>query len=502
MAVSEDGPVEIRAIDPRLSHEGIKEKKLGLVKDSKDLRTKPQKRGANGAPLRTRPSSCCHVAARRLGLQGQCEVHMAKVRRMNRRMAGLLRARLPDPGLEKVADPRRRRGRRWKLATLLRTCLAAMVAGCRSLGETESLTEEMSTALRAELGIARRVPDTSLRGVLVRIRPSQLRNCLRRQTRRAYRRKALAPVGLPFGVVAIDGKSTSIEAWDRLYAQRHEDSNKGVRGLVRTLTCSLVSSRAKVCIDAVPIPPATNEMGHFCEAFRGLLRAYGRSLFRLVSTDAGMCSLENAGVVKDSGKEYLFCIKGDQPTLLAEAKRLLEHEEAPLCETVDVSGKHTVTRRLYRTQEMAGYLDWSHLRTVLRVESSKREIETGFEVEHENRYFISSLDGKELTDGQWLYVVRQHWAVENQCHNTWDTAFEEDGRPWIVCDPQGTLVVALLRRLAYNMLALFRSVSQRSEQRRQVPWKELMRWMYNALIGARQDDLVGLRARQGAAARS
>jgi len=345
------------------------------------------------------------------------------------------------------------------------------------------------------------VPDTTLRGVLVRIQPSELRKCLHRQIKRAYRRKALAPVGLPFGVVAIDGKSTSIEAWDHLYAQRHEDAN-GTRvcGLVRTLTCSLVSSRAKVCIEAVPIPPATNEMGHFREALRGLVRAYGRSLLRLVSTDAGMCSLHNADEVKQSGKEYLFCIKGDQPTLLAEAKRLLAYEECPLCETVDVSGKYTVSRRLYRTQEMAGYLNWSHLRTVLRVQSSKREIETGFEVEHENRYFVSSLESKELTDEQWLYVVRQHWAVENQCHNTWDTAFEEDDRPWIVCSAQGALVVALFRRLSYNMLALFRCVSQRSEERRQVAWKELMRWMYNALICSRQEDVAGLRTRQAVAA--
>ena len=91
-------------------------------------------------------------------------------------------------------------------------------------------------------------------------------------------------------------------------------------------------------------------------------------------------------------------------------------------------------------------------------------------------------------------------STHHQCHNTWDTAFEEDDRPWIVCDPQGALVVALLRRLSYNMLALFRCVSQRSEERRQVPWKELMRWMYNALIGAREADVAGLRSRQGVAA--
>ena len=393
------------------------------------------------------------------------------------------------------------RGKRWSLATVLRVCLVAIAAGRRSLAETEALSAEMGAPMCRRLGVGRRVPDTTMRNVIVRVRPSELRKCIHRQIKLARRRKALEPVGLPFGVVAIDGKSTSIEAWDGRYAQRHEDANgNGVKGLVRTLTCSLVSSRAKVCIDAVPIPPATNEMGHFQPAFRGLLWAYGGSLFQVVSTDAGMCSLANADAVIDDRKDYLFCIKEDQPGLLAEARRLLQYEEQALAETVEVEGKYEVRRRLYKTEEMSGYLNWRHLRTVLRVESSKVEMESGEEVEHESRYFISSLEPERLTNEQWLYMVRQHWAVENQCHNTWDTAFREDDRPWIVGDPQGAVVVKLLRRLAYNMLALFRTVSQRSEDRRQTPWKDIIRWMYNALMCARDEDLRGMRTRQGVAA--
>ena len=86
-------------------------------------------------------------------------------------------------------------------------------------------------------------------------------------------------------------------------------------------------------------------------------------------------------------------------------------------------------------------------------------------------------------------------STHHQCHNTWDTVFKEDDRPWIDSDPKGTVVVMLLRRLAYNMLALFRSVSQRSELRRQMPWRDLIRAMYNAMISLSGSDLAGLRAR-------
>ena len=108
---------------------------------------------------------------------------------------------------------------------------------------------------------------------------------------------------------------------------------------------------------------------------------------------------------------------------------------------------------------------------------------------------ISSLAGDRLTPAEWLKLVRMHWGVENNCHNTWDTAFEEDDRRWIVTDPKGAMNVMLLRRLAYNMLALFRSVTQRSEEKRMTQWKDLLRWVYNTLIAAQETDLAGLRER-------
>jgi predicted transposase YbfD/YdcC len=226
--------------------------------------------------------------------------------------------------------------------------------------------------------------------------------------------------------------------------------------LLRTLTCSLVSSAAKMCLDAYPIPAHTNEMGAFPNAFRGLCRVYGRKLFALVSTDAGMSSLENADLVVGYDKHYLFGCKQDQPTLLAEAQRLLARKRKPLAETVDLRGNLEVHRRLYLTQEMAGFLNWRHLQTVVRVESEVRQVETGLVESKESRYYLSSLPANRLSPQQWLLVVRNHWGVENQGHWTLDAVFEEDDRPWIRMSPKGALVVMLLRRMAYNLLALYR----------------------------------------------
>ena len=426
---------------------------------------------------------------------------MAQDERLKRRMVGMLASRLPEAQLGEVEDPRDARGKQWQLAALLRAVVVGVAVGCKSLAQTEALTAEMSPAARSRLGIRRRIPDTTMRDALVEVDPKKLRYSLHAQTKAAHRRKALEPNGLPFGVVAMDGKSSTATAWDKKYAQKQTHSEElGASGLVRTVTCCLVSSAARACIDAIPIPTSTNEMGHFSKAFQSLVKVYRKSrLFKMVSYDAGACSEENAREVVEENMQYFLGLKGSQPTLLNEAKALLgglgPQAEA---ETVDVeSNARTVTRRLYRTSEMTGYLDWTHLKTVVRVESET--VENGKVIEHEDRYFISSLASEVLSAAQWLLLVRRHWAVENNCHHTWDTVFEEDDRPWIEKSPQGMVVVMLLRRIAYNMLALFRTVTQRSDDRRQTPWRDLVRWLYQAVIAATPEDVDGLRAREASA---
>ena len=85
---------------------------------------------------------------------------------LTRRLAGMLKVRLPELELAKVKDPRSARGKRWALESLLKATLVGMVAGCKSLAETEALTAELSVGMRRLLGLPRRVPDTTLRDLL------------------------------------------------------------------------------------------------------------------------------------------------------------------------------------------------------------------------------------------------------------------------------------------------------------------------------------------------
>jgi len=420
-------------------------------------------------------------------------------------MIGVLRAGLARLGLTRVKESRVESRVKWRLPVFLRSIITGICTGAKSLKHVEKLTAEMSMAARRALKLRGRLPDTTARDTLVQADPSSIRVMLKRQTKAAHRQKALEPSGLPFGAVALDGKVTAIKASHKGYAQKqkHGGSASGTSGLIRTMTRGLLSSRVNLCIDAVPIPPETNEDGHYKTVVKGLLDWYrGVDLFRLVVSDAGSCSLGNADYVRKQHLHYLYRLNEKQPTLLAEAERLLASKEADeaLLRTVEMEGGKVIRRTLFMTTEMASFLDWTHLQTVLRVVREELNTE-GTVLRTGTRYFMGSLRSEALTPKQWLELVRRYWStVENGCHQTFDIAFEEDDHPWITHDDQGMLAVLLLRRVAYNMLALFRSVTQRSDENRNTPWADLMRWTYNALIKATDKDVAELRDRGGVAA--
>jgi hypothetical protein len=414
-------------------------------------------------------------------------------------VAGLFQARLMELDLEGVPDPRAREGR-WKLSQILRATLLGLMAGCRSLSESEALTGTLAPVMRRRLKLPRRLADTTARDALCRVSLDGLRAVLHRAVRAAWRRKALGAVGLPVSVVALDGKATALPTLNHPLVQNHIAEQPIPFGLVRTVTCALVSAAGRPCIDAFPMPGSVAETTHFKVAFAGLLETYG-DLFEVVTYDAGALSEANASAVVEAGKDYVFALKGEQRTMFKLATELLDPHDVA-AQTVDVlDNQTTVTRTLtllsvdpswaYGDGKGAEDSVWRHARTFLRVEYLKRR---GADViERDARMFVASIDRQRLNAEQWLLLVRSHWGVENNNHHTLDTAFAEDGRPWIKADPQGMLAVLLLRRIAYTLLALYRAVTLRSDEGRATPWKALLQSLRDVLVSATEEQLAGLR---------
>ena len=212
--------------------------------------------------------------------------------------------------------------------------------------------------------------------------------------------------------------------------------------------------------------------------------------------DAGACGLDNASAVVERAMHYLMCLTAGQPTLRAEAERRLARLAADKCvaHDVDLDGSDVVERRVFLAElDEQGWQASTHLRTLVRIHVTRTHKTTG-EVSTEDRYYVSSLPAKRLQAPQWGQLIRRRWSVEKQNHNTFDTIFSEDERPWIL-QPQGMLIVMLLWRLCYNLLTLYRAVTLRSEHSRSLPWKSLLRTVYNSLLLAPQEAMASVRRR-------
>ena len=319
--------------------------------------------------------------------------------------------------------------------------LVGCASGAKTLREVEALSQDLDPVIRKGLGIQRLVPDTTLRDLLVVVDPTELRGAMIRGVKARLRGKSVKHDRAPGGVVSIDGKTTRTRLVVGPYAQRVEGAT--LYGLVRTLSCTLISSNAFPCLDAVPIPAETNETGHFRVAFEGLCHHYD-SHFEMVMGDAAFATAANADLVATAGKAYTFQLKENGPTLLAEATALLSGDKVTekRGEAEREDGRFVARRlRIVDVNTTAqNQVVWPTARRVMSVERLHVDAHNHVVAVLGIRYFITNQRPGRYSETQWLRTLRDRWAVENQTHGTLDIAFQEDDYPWID-EPQGMVNV-------------------------------------------------------------
>jgi hypothetical protein len=418
--------------------------------------------------------------------------------RRTRQVGGFISRYFTAQLVKKVEDPRSLQGRRWKSnVPLLLATLVGLAAGCKGLGEVEELTEDMSSSTRKMLRIGRRVPDTTLRDFLCKLMPEMLEPLLWIVSYDAWRRRAFQFIsGFDFGILSLDGKYPSLtDVGDFKYLQVHHDEHGNpTHGLVRAITVTLANAVGRPIIGTTAVPGTTNEMGAFQKALGDCVQVYGR-LFRLVMYDAGAASVANADAVITAGKQYFFQIADPRWVMYKAVEDLMASRIPNFSAREQVSKNAYVIRHLtiLPVSRLAkNAIMWSHTRTVLRVysETYKDGVMTG----EKTRYFVTSEASDRFSPEKWLELVVLRWGVET-CHQILDGAFAEDDRPWIRSNAQGALAVMMLRRVVFTLMTLYRSVTQRSEENRLVPWRRLMERVKDALKWLTAADLEGLRPR-------
>lgn len=386
-----------------------------------------------------------------------------------------------------VRDPRGRRGRRWSAQTLLSTAVVSLMMLARSLRAAERLSEDLSGAGRFK-GLVRRLPDSTLGDYLAELSPAPLRRHLHRHVLAEHRRKALEPTVLPIRAIAVDGKNVAtLDHEANPDCQKQSPEGQAPHWLYRVVNATLISSAAAVCIDQMPIPADTNDMGVFPAFFAGLIGTYGRaSLFDLITADAGFCSEANARLIDDAQKGYWISLKNNQPELKREAERVLvakatRSEPEAQTDWESDSSRGWIRRQLWRTHEMAGWGTWTHLRQVVLLRVLARDGRDGQECVLEDRYYVTNMVPGRLDGAQLLRLARAHWRIENDLHGALDIQWQEDHGRW-VHRGNGLPVTSLLRVLAYNLMSLLRAVHLRTEAARRTAWTQLRDWIRDAML--------------------
>ncbi len=177
--------------------------------------------------------------------------------------------------------------------------------------------------------------------------------------------------------------------------------------------------------DAYDGEKRTNEIGTAIPLLDTLPDIAGRT----VTADALLTQRALASYLLDRGADYLFTVKGNQPTLLSDIRLLLDEDIAGRApDFADESPKPEHGRRerrsIWVSGELNGYLDFPGVGQVFAVRRETVEVKSG-KRRCETAYGVTSLTPKATSPERLLVLNRGHWTIE-ATHHILDWSFDED----------------------------------------------------------------------------
>jgi predicted transposase YbfD/YdcC len=348
-------------------------------------------------------------------------------------------ADLPDPRcLSRVSYP---------LPAILAMTVAAILANCLSVLAIAEWGADQSPALLAALGFpGGKTPGQSTRQRLFAKLDADAVASLRTATVAAVAQPGEA--GLKG--VAIDGK-----------AQRGRLRFPGGGGPVHVLS-AYCHDRGLVLAEEPICAPVSTDKG---EAELTVAPALLRRLDwhgRVLTGDALFCQRNLCETVHDAGGDYLVTVKEHQRGLLQDLQFFFDppsdeptwlHTDLRTTRTLDYGhGRTLELRTLTASTDLNGYLDWPHVKQVLRIERTWREHGV---TKRWIDYAITSLSPDRADVDTLLRLKRGHWAIENRlhwCKECKDVTLREAAS--LIHAGHGPRVMSLLRDSALNLLRL------------------------------------------------
>jgi hypothetical protein len=378
---------------------------------------------------------------------------------------------------------------------LLGGLAAAFSTGCRSLRRAEDFFADLGLGARRALGLGRGKPcDTTLYRLLSEQSADGMEETVFAQVKGFIARKVVKNDRLKLGVMSFDGKGTWSQADGPKVKGARQSSYDTDGSSLQTfgaLRATLTSSSACPCVGQKTIGSKEGE----ATAFRDLLPRICAELgvqFRIVTGDAGLCARENAALVTQLGRWYLFGLKGNQPHLYGLACQHWHYSVGkPLARTVEKYRGQTIERELY-ARDISGdpEADIENARQLFYVCQATYD-ERGECIAADQRYFVTSIPVGTLTRDEELALIRMHWSIENGCHWTMDMMLGEDDAQPCQASRSSIEAVSWLRIIGYNAVSAWRQLAPRKD-RKPIAWARAMETLRDALLLAQITDYSDL----------
>jgi len=309
--------------------------------------------------------------------------------------------------------------------------------------------------------------------------PEGFRETLWAQVHELFKRKVVHNDLFPIGVMSFDGKGNWSSTSHEVDGARESSCGAGEPlWMLGSLRAVLTSSMVMPCVDMELIGAKEGESPAFRTVLPRVCEQFG-GRFEVVTGDAGLTCRENAALVRENDKHYLFGLKGNQPTLHAIATESTFWSPVRAKSEDRAQGK-TVVRDLFKLcVKDDARVDMADAQQFLCVRQTT--ITSQGESSMELRYFVTSMPAGYLLPSQELALVRLHWGIENGHNWTMDMMLQEDDVQPCQQSRDAIEVVGWLRLLAYNMLSAWRFRAPLKD-RKPMPWKRVMERLRDALL--------------------
>jgi predicted transposase YbfD/YdcC len=193
----------------------------------------------------------------------------------------------------------------------------------------------------------------------------------------------------------------------------------------------------------------------------------------IVVGDAMQTQRELSAQVVDAGGDYLWFVKDNQPTLLAQIEELFQpppiapgnaapQRDFATARQVDKGHGRLEERVLTASAMLAPYSDWPYLAQVFKLERTVWQ--AGVQTLHEVRYGLASLPRSVADAERLLVIARSEWGIENGLHYRRDVTLQEDASqlrrgsgPHVLAALNNAVISLFGQSGAHNLAAVQRS---------------------------------------------